>query len=103
MAAALATTDICDAYPGLLESGDLRILYPVFKIYGRSQAFSGPIATLKVFEDNTLIKELIETRGDGRVLVIDGGGSMKCALMGGETSCDSAEKWLVWYPDKWLH
>ncbi|XP_061370097.1 putative 4-hydroxy-4-methyl-2-oxoglutarate aldolase 3 isoform X2 [Gastrolobium bilobum] len=53
------------------------------EIYGQSRAFSGPIVTLKVFEDNVLVRELLETKGEGRVLVIDGGGSMRCALVGG--------------------
>lgn len=81
--AALATAEVCDANTGLLASGDLRVLHPGFKIYGRSRAFFGPIVTLKVFEDNVLVRELLETRGDGRVLVIDGGGSIRCALVGG--------------------
>ena len=46
-------------------------------------AFSGPIVTVKVFEDNVLVRELVETKGEGRVLVVDGGGSLRCALMGG--------------------
>ncbi|KAK4439623.1 putative 4-hydroxy-4-methyl-2-oxoglutarate aldolase 3 [Sesamum alatum] len=79
----LATAELCDTNAALLASGDIRVLPPIFKIYGQSRAFSGPIATLKVFEDNVLVRELLETRGEGRVLVIDGGGSMRCALVGG--------------------
>ncbi|XP_050235572.1 putative 4-hydroxy-4-methyl-2-oxoglutarate aldolase 3 [Mercurialis annua] len=81
--AALATAEVCDSNAALLASGDLRALQPMFKIYGQSRAFSGSIVTLKVFEDNVLVRELLETRGEGRVLVIDGGGSMRCALVGG--------------------
>ncbi|RWR84776.1 putative 4-hydroxy-4-methyl-2-oxoglutarate aldolase 3 [Cinnamomum micranthum f. kanehirae] len=81
--AAFATADICDANERLLESGDLRILHPVFKIYGRSQAFFGPIVTIKVFEENLLVKELLEAGGEGRVLMIDGGGSMRRGMVGG--------------------
>ncbi|XP_015580896.2 putative 4-hydroxy-4-methyl-2-oxoglutarate aldolase 3 [Ricinus communis] len=81
--AAVATAEACDSNAALSASGDLRALQPVFKIYGQSRAFSGPIVTLKVFEDNVLVRELLETRGEGRVLVIDGGGSMRCALVGG--------------------
>ncbi|XP_052178473.1 putative 4-hydroxy-4-methyl-2-oxoglutarate aldolase 3 [Diospyros lotus] len=79
----LATAEACDANAALLASGDLRCLQPIFQIYGQRQAFSGPIVTLKVFEDNVLVRELLESKGDGRVLVIDGGGSMRCALVGG--------------------
>lgn len=81
--ASLATAEVCDVNAGHLSNGDLRVLPPIFKIYGQSRAFSGPITTLKVFEDNVLVRELLETRGEGRVLVIDGGGSMRCALVGG--------------------
>ncbi|XAR67299.1 Oxaloacetate decarboxylase [Bertholletia excelsa] len=81
--ASLATADACDSNVGLLESGDLRCLQPIFQIYGRRRSFSGPVVTLKVLEDNTLVRELLETRGEGRVLVIDGGGSTRCALVGG--------------------
>ncbi|CDP13630.1 unnamed protein product [Coffea canephora] len=81
--ASLATAEACDTNAALLASGDLRVLQPVFQIYGQCRAFSGPIVTLKVFEDNVLVRETLETRGEGRVLVIDGGGSMRCALVGG--------------------
>ncbi|CAA3000543.1 4-hydroxy-4-methyl-2-oxoglutarate aldolase 2, partial [Olea europaea subsp. europaea] len=45
--------------------------------------FCGPIVTLKVFEDNVLIRNFLEEKGNGRVLVIDGGGSLRCAILGG--------------------
>lgn len=79
----LATAEVCDTNTALLASGDLRVLQPVFQMYGQRRAFSGPIVTLKVFEDNVLVREMLESRGEGRVLVIDGGGSMRCALVGG--------------------
>ncbi|KAB2012180.1 hypothetical protein ES319_D09G071700v1 [Gossypium barbadense] len=81
--AAVATADVCDSNAALLVNGDLRALDPIFKIYGRRLAFSGPIVTVKVFEDNVLVRQLLETEGNGRVLVIDGGGSTRCALVGG--------------------
>lgn len=81
--AALATAEVCDSNAAHLTSGDLRVLQPIFQRYGHGRAFSGPIVTLKVFEDNVLVRALLETKGEGRVLVIDGGGSMRCALVGG--------------------
>uniref|UniRef100_A0A1D1Y9U4 4-hydroxy-4-methyl-2-oxoglutarate aldolase n=1 Tax=Anthurium amnicola TaxID=1678845 RepID=A0A1D1Y9U4_9ARAE len=81
--AAFSTAEACDANTSLLANGELRALEPSFKMYGQRRAFSGPIVTLKVFEDNILVRELLETQGCGRVLVIDGGGSMRCALVGG--------------------
>jgi len=79
----LPTAEICDTNATHLTSGDLRILHPVFQIFGQSRTFSGPVVTVKVFEDNVLVRELLETKGEGRVLVVDGGGSMRCALVGG--------------------
>ncbi|KAL6859162.1 hypothetical protein ACP4OV_018164 [Aristida adscensionis] len=78
-----ATTDICDANANLLLSGELRALQPIFQIYGKRKAFAGPIVTLKVFEDNGLVHKTVVEKGNGRVLVIDGGGSMRCANIGG--------------------
>ena len=72
-----ATTDVCDAHP------EAQVCEPVFQVFGGRAAFSGPITTLKVFEDNTLVKQAVEGPGEGRVLVVDGGGSMRCALVGG--------------------
>nr|XP_004294738.2 PREDICTED: putative 4-hydroxy-4-methyl-2-oxoglutarate aldolase 3 [Fragaria vesca subsp. vesca] len=82
-AAALATTDICDANPALLKSGDLRLLAPIFQKFGKWRRFSGRVVTLKVFEDNTLVLEALSRQGEGRVLVVDGGGSMRRAVSGG--------------------
>jgi regulator of ribonuclease activity A len=53
-----------------------------FEQYGGVRAFSGRIATVRCFEDNVLLKQLVEEPGDGRVLVVDGGGSLRCALAG---------------------
>ncbi|KAF1862786.1 hypothetical protein Lal_00040052 [Lupinus albus] len=75
--AVIATADICDTNATHIERGDLRVLHPHFKIYGKTKAFSGPIMTLKVFEENVLVREALETKGEGRVLVIDGGGSKR--------------------------
>ena len=72
-----ATTDLCDAHP------EIQVCDPVFQVFGGAPAFSGPITTLKVFEDNTLIKQAVESPGEGRVLVVDGGGSKRCGLVGG--------------------
>ncbi|EOY09828.1 hypothetical protein QUC31_010316 [Theobroma cacao] len=81
--ALVTTAEVCDANPQLIVSGELRALQPIFQIYGRRPVFSGPIVTLKVFEDNVLIREFLEEKGNGRVLVVDGGGSLRCAILGG--------------------
>ena len=78
----LLTADLLDAHEDLLRLGQLRVVAPMFKSYGRRQAFHGPISTLKVFEDNSLVRKAVEQPGKGRVLVIDGGSSLRCALVG---------------------
>jgi regulator of ribonuclease activity A len=79
-----ATTDLCDDNPGLLEDGSLQVLPPVFRHFGKKTQFAGPAATLKVHEDNALVRATLETPGEGRVLVVDGGGSLRRALVGGQ-------------------
>ena len=72
-----ATADLCDAYQ------EIQVCDPVFQAFGGNSRFSGPITTLKVFEDNTLVKQAVESPGEERVLVVDGGGSLRCGLVGG--------------------
>ena len=74
----LYTADICDANESLVRTTD-----PVFSGFGLRQSFGGPIRTLRVFEDNSLLKEALASDGDGAVLVIDGGASTRSALLGG--------------------
>jgi regulator of ribonuclease activity A len=79
-----ATTDLCDDNPGMLEEGSLQVLSPFFRHFGKRIQFSGPAATLKVHEDNALVRATLETQGEGKVLVVDGGGSLRRALVGGQ-------------------
>jgi regulator of ribonuclease activity A len=79
-----ATTDLCDAHP------EIQVCEPVFQLFGGTVGFSGPITTLKVFEDNSLIKQALESPGEGRVLVVDGGGSRRCGLVGGNLAVSAA-------------
>lgn len=78
-----STCDLCDANENLIAEGALAVLPPVFRSLGKRAAFAGQAATLKVFEDNVLVRTALETPGNGRVLVVDGGGSLRCALVGG--------------------
>ncbi|MDT3672881.1 MAG: ribonuclease E activity regulator RraA [Aromatoleum sp.] len=71
------TADLCDSH-----EERVRVVEPMFGSFGGRPAFGGPIATLKVFEDNSLVRAELEGPGEGRVLVVDGGGSMRCALVG---------------------
>ena len=76
------TPDLLDENEALSISGKLRVVAPMFQRYGRRPAFSGQIVTLKLFEDNSLVRVAFAEEGKGKVLVIDGGGSLRCALVG---------------------
>jgi regulator of ribonuclease activity A len=78
-----ATTDLCDQHEDRLASGQLRIVAPGLLHLGRRRKFAGEAVTLKVFEDNSLVRTALEEPGRCRVLAIDGGGSLRCALVGG--------------------
>ena len=69
--------DLCDQH-----FNQLSVMDPIFQSYGRATIFSGQAVTVKCFEDNSLVKELAGTPGQGRVLVVDGGGSTRRALLG---------------------
>ena len=68
------TPDLCDAYSAV------RVLTPMFKSFGGRSSFGGQVVTVKCFEDNSRVKELLATAGTGKVLVVDGGGSLRCAF-----------------------
>jgi regulator of ribonuclease activity A len=78
----LATADLCDRHEEEIRAGRVRIVAPMFRSYGGRTFFHGPIATLKLFEDNSFVRKALEQPGEGRVLVIDGGGSLRRALVG---------------------
>ncbi|MBI5784021.1 MAG: ribonuclease E activity regulator RraA [Rhodocyclales bacterium] len=77
-----ATADLCDRHEEQLRSGAVRVVTPMFRSFGGRTAFHGPMATLKLFEDNSFVRQALERAGAGRVLLIDGGGSLRCALVG---------------------
>jgi regulator of ribonuclease activity A len=89
---AFITCDLCDANENLIAEGTLRVLPPVFQHYGQRAAFSGQAVTVKCHEDNSLVKSILEGEtGAGRVLVIDGGGSTRMALLGGNIAAAAAK------------
>lgn len=72
-----ATADLYD------EHGDaLQVATPMFNNYGGRTQFSGQIVTVKCHEDNSHVRGSLEQAGEGKVLVVDGGGSLRCALVG---------------------
>lgn len=76
------TPDLLDSNEEQIRRGNLRVVAPIFQRYGARSSFSGQIVTLKLFEDNSLVREAFAEAGTGKVLVIDGGGSLRCALVG---------------------
>ncbi len=74
----IKTTDLCDKYPD-----KVRIAEPIgFKDYGGNKSFSGKIHTVKCLDDNSFVRKALETNGEGKVLVVHGGASQHCALLG---------------------
>lgn len=78
------TPDLCDDHP------DVHVVDPVFRSYGGRAAFHGRIVTIRCFEDNSRVRELVNAPGEGRVIVVDGGGSVRRALLGDQISAAAA-------------
>ena len=78
--------DICDEF-----MEEISVLEPLFSDFGGKHRFSGEIATIKCFEDNSLVRDAVRSQGRGRVLVVDGGGSLRRALLGDMLAASAAE------------
>jgi regulator of ribonuclease activity A len=85
-----ATCDLCDVHKNSTD-GSFRVLPPVFHSYGGREKFAGEVVTVKCFEDNSFVKTTLDTPGNGRVLVVDGGGSLRRALVGGNIGAAAAK------------
>jgi regulator of ribonuclease activity A len=84
-----STCDLCD--PHKADSGDaFRVLPPVWRSFGGRARFAGPVRTVRCFEDNTSVKAMLEAPGQGAVLVVDGGASLRRALVGGNIAAAAA-------------
>lgn len=73
----MKTTDLCDAF-----EAELQVAAPIFRDFGGASEFHGPVSTLLVADDNALVRKALEEPGQGRVLVVDNGGSLRCAMVG---------------------
>ena len=71
------TADLYDKY-----GDDLKVALPIFKDYGAKRIFYGPISTVKAHEDNSLVRTALEEPGEGRILIVDGDESLRCAMLG---------------------
>lgn len=69
--------ELCDQYPD-----DVRVLEPMFMNFGGKERFYGKVVTIKAFEDNSLVREQVAQDGTGKVLVVDGGGALRRAMLG---------------------
>lgn len=93
-----ATCDLCDAHKNDSPS-DFQVMPPVFRDFGAVRKFCGPVVTVKCFEDNSLVKAALDAAGFedtpagrvGKVLVVDGGGSLRRALVGGNLGASAAK------------
>lgn len=72
----IITPDICDAHP------EVAVVDPIFANFGGRDSFAGPVRTIKCFEDNSMVKQAVAEPGDGAILVVDAGGSYRCAMLG---------------------
>ncbi|MBI4005853.1 MAG: ribonuclease E activity regulator RraA [Gammaproteobacteria bacterium] len=72
-----ATADLYDEH-----ADKVQVALPIFKDFGGKKKFYGQISTVRVFEDNSLVRTALEEQGIGKVLVVDGGESLRCALIG---------------------
>ena len=89
MSTDFSTCDLCDAHKNDSD-GAFRVLPPVFRAFGGVARFAGPVSTVKCHEDNPLVKAALDTPGLGRVLVVDGGASLRRALVGGNLGAAAA-------------
>lgn len=85
-----STCDLCDAHLAEVGTGFL-VLPPVFLHWGRRGAFCGAVSTVQCHEDNSRVREALATPGEGRVLVVDGGGSLRRALVGGNIAVSAVK------------
>jgi regulator of ribonuclease activity A len=72
----VVTPDLCDEFP------EVQVVEPGFRNFGAIDNFGGEIVTVKCFEDNSVVKQQVSLPGLGRVMVVDGGGSKRNALLG---------------------
>ncbi len=84
-----STCDLCDAHKSD-SSGAFRVLPPVYQAFGARRGFSGPVSTVQCLDDNSSVKLAVESPGQGRVLVVDGGASLRRALVGGKLAAAAA-------------
>lgn len=89
------TSQLCDTYSGLID-----VIDPIFSNYGGRSSFGGQVVTIKCFESLGLIEQVVATDGTSKVLVIDGGGSARRALIDiniAETAASNGWEGIICY------
>ncbi len=86
----ISTPDLCDQFENN-EDVELRVLDALFSNFGARHQFSGEVVTIKCFEDNSVVKKLVDEPGQGRVIVMDGGGSLRRAILGDMLAANAAK------------
>ena len=86
----ISTADLCDEHPEIT-----RVCEPLFRSYGARESFAGPVRTARVHEDNVLVRRALDDVEPGSVLVVDGGGSLRCALLGDRLAEIAASRGLA--------
>ncbi len=84
------TTDLCDENEALFDRGELQVLSGLLS-FGARERFCGPARTIKLFEDNSVLAQAVKEPGNGEVLVVDAGGSTRCAVLGGNLARSAAD------------
>ena len=94
-----STCDLCDAHKSDA-SGALRVLPPVFHSYGARERFAGTVVTVQCLDDNSRVREAANSPGEGRVLLVDAGGTVRRSMVGGLIAAAAARNgWagiVVW-------
>jgi regulator of ribonuclease activity A len=85
------TTDLCDEHEALFDTGALQVLEAGLLAFGARERFCGTARTIKLFEDNSMLAQAVKEAGDGQVLVVDAGGSRRCAVLGGNLARNAAD------------
>lgn len=86
-----STCDLCDSLKADTSGATRWWPGSRFRSYGGRERFAGPVATVRCLDDNSLVKAAVESFGAGRVLVVDGGGSLRRALLGGNLAASAAK------------
>ncbi len=82
----ISTCDLCDAYPD-----EVQVAEPILRSFGGRRAFGGQVVVIQCHEDNSLVRDAVAEPGNGRVLVVDGDGSVRRSLLGDQLAANAVK------------